>query len=146
MNINTIVLGGNLTSDPKVVTPRPDLMIAEFSIAVNMGHGENKRAAFIRCKAFNKTAELISQNFNKGKAIIVEGCLYQDVWNDKETGKEVRKTGVLVNKFHFVGKREESPSQQAFQQSQQAPQQAPAGYVAPDQAFPQTYGQQNNTY
>lgn len=93
--MNTALLIGNLTRDPELRYTSGGKAIAEFSIAVNKGSGENRTTTFIRCEAWEKTAEYIAERARKGGKVFVEGELKVDTWNDKETGK--RREKMIVN-------------------------------------------------
>lgn len=108
MNINLVVLGGNLTRDVELKYTQSNTAIARFTIANNKkwtsSSGEKKEdVAFIDCTAWGKTAETIAKFFGKGQKIAVTGRLKQEVWNDKEDGKKRSKIGVTVDSFEFVG-------------------------------------------
>jgi single-strand DNA-binding protein len=110
-HINVTLLGGNLTRDPEVRYAASGTAIAQFTIAVNRKWktetGEQKEeVSFIDCVAFGRTAENIAQYFHKGEAILVQGRLKQDRWDDKSTGKPRSKIQVSVDTFHFVTVRE----------------------------------------
>lgn len=119
MNINTVILGGNITRDIELEYTPSGTPVLTFGIAVNKHYttssGEKKeRVLFADCRAWNNQAEVIAQYFSKGKPILVEGEMAQESWDDKETGKKRTKTLVLVNRFHFAGdngKRREAPEE-----------------------------------
>ena len=123
MNLNIVVIGGNLTADPEVKHLPSGTAIAEFTVVINErwksddGNVQEK-AHFIRCHAFGKTAENIAKYFKKGERIIVDGALSQDSWDDKETGKKREKTRVKVSGFQFV---EKGNKPQGDRQEQAAP-------------------------
>ena len=116
MNINRVIIGGNLTRDPEIrVTPQ-GTSVAQFALANNRkfrdaGGNDREEVAFIDCEAWGKTGENIAKFFAKGRPICVEGRLKQDAWEDKQTGQKRTRIKVVVDSFHFVGgKREDSPS------------------------------------
>jgi len=107
VNINQVVLGGNLTRDVEVKYTKSNTAIAQFTIANNKrwvgSNGEKKEdVSFVDCTAWGKTAENIGKFFGKGQKILVTGRLKQDTWTDKEGGKR-SKIGVTVETFEFVG-------------------------------------------
>lgn len=107
MNINIVVIGGNLTADPDTKFLPSGTAATEFTIAVNEtwknGDGvKQEKAHFLRCFTFGKTGENIAKYFKKGNRIIVTGSLSQEAWEDKETGKKREKTRVKVDSFEFV--------------------------------------------
>lgn len=88
MSMNICVFQGNLTRDPEFRTAQTGTSICNFSIAVNSGFGENKKTMYMDCTAFGKQAEIINENFKKGKEILVNGELVLDTWEDKDTGSK----------------------------------------------------------
>jgi single-strand DNA-binding protein len=113
MNLNIVVIGGNLTGDPELKYLPSGSAVAEFTVAINERWKKDDQAQeqthFIRCHAFGKTAENIAKYFKKGERIIVNGGLSQDSWEDKETGKKREKTRVKVSSFEFVEKGNAAP-------------------------------------
>jgi single-strand DNA-binding protein len=87
MNLNIVVIGGNLTGDPELKYLPSGSAVAEFTVAINERWKKDDQAQeqthFIRCHAFGKTAENIAKYFKKGERIIVNGGLSQDSWDDK---------------------------------------------------------------
>lgn len=107
-SINLCILGGHLTRDPEMRYTPSGTPVLEFGLAVNRKWRDQAGAlqeevSFFDCVAFGKTAETINEYFGKGGAIMVEGRLKQESWEDKATGKPRYKVKVIVEKFHFVG-------------------------------------------
>ena len=128
MNINTVIIGGNLTADPEVKYLPSGTAAGEFTVAVNEnwkddGGNKMEKTHFIRCFCFGKTAENIAKYFKKGQRILVEGALAQDAWEDKETGKKREKTRVKVMGFHFIerGEKRDDNERETHQQKRKPP-------------------------
>lgn len=107
-NVNIVVLGGFLTRDPELRYAQSGTAIVNFTVAVNhkwkTESGEEKEeATFTDCTAFGKTAETISQYFRKGGAILIQGRLKQERWEDKKTRQPRSKIAVTVGSFNFCG-------------------------------------------
>ena len=104
---NKVILMGNLTRDVEVRHTAANLAIAKFGLATNRRwktpEGEQREEVmFVDCEAFGKTAEFLSQFFQKGRPILVEGRLKLDQWEDKETKAKRSKHVVVVENFGFV--------------------------------------------
>ena len=118
MNINLTILGGNLTADPEMKYTSANLAICNFSIASNRKWKDKntgqqqEEVSFFRCAAFGRTAETISQYFRKGSAIVIEGRLKQDRWQDRDTGANRSEVKIDVTSFHFVGSKNDSQQEQ----------------------------------
>lgn len=97
---------GNVCADPEVRSTGSGKQVASFSLAVNRP-GKSDETAFLRCEAWEKTAEFIEKYFHKGDPIIIHASVRQDEWDDKETGKKRTALKFVVDRAEFVpgGKR-----------------------------------------
>ena len=107
-SFNKVILMGNLTRDPELRYTQSGSAIANIGIATNRKwkdqNGEQKEeVTYIDVTAFGKTAEVIGQYFQKGRAIHLEGRLKFDQWDDKNTGEKRNKLGVVLERFEFMG-------------------------------------------
>ena len=104
--MNKVILCGNLTKDMdvKIIKGKTkkdnDVIVGRFTLAVNEGYGENKKATFIPVTIFNKTVENLEEFLIKGTKVNVVGRL--DI-NNIET-EEGYKTFVIVvsNKIQLL--------------------------------------------
>ena len=104
MSLNKTTQMGRLVRDPETRYTPSGTAVVSFTIAVDrkfVKEGAKKTADFLKCEAWNKTAETIAKFFCKGKPIIVEGRLEQQEWTDKEGNKKDR-TIIVVESFYFV--------------------------------------------
>lgn len=110
MNLNMVVIGGNLTRDPemKYVGETP---LANFTVAVDRRFSREKKTDFFNCVAWDKTAELIKQYFFKGSQIVVTGRLETRKWQN-EQGENRYATEIRVDTFEFVDKKTEKATDQ----------------------------------
>ena len=96
--MNKVILCGNLVKDMdvKVIKGKTkkddDVIVGRFTLAVNEGYGDNKKATFIPITIFNKTVENLEEYLIKGTKVNVIGRL--DI-NNVET-EEGYKTYVSV--------------------------------------------------
>lgn len=111
--MNNVILLGNLTKDPELTASKSGTSIANITIAVNktiISNGEKQTMTnFFPCTAFGKTAENIAKYFSKGKPILIEGSLQQEVW--ETDGKKNSKIKVVIEKFDFIGTRDATEKQ-----------------------------------
>jgi len=115
-NYNKVLLMGNLTRDPEVRWSG-DTAIASFGMAVNRvwynaNNQKQEEVCFVDLTAFGKTAETLNEYVNKGSPLFVEGRLQFDQWDDRETGAKRSKLKVVVERFQFLGGREDSETGQ----------------------------------
>ena len=84
--------------------------VTEVNLAVDDGWGENKKTAWIGVTIWGATAELAQKAVQKGDRLGISGRLSQDEWEDKATGKKVRKTKVTCDTMTLLSpKRDSSP-------------------------------------
>jgi single-strand DNA-binding protein len=109
-NLNQVILGGRLTSDPELKTTPSGISVTSFTVAINRGRakeGEEQQADFINCTAWRQTAEFVTRYFSKGSSICVLGSIQTRSWTDQEGNKRFA-TEVLVNEVKFVDSKNES--------------------------------------
>ncbi len=98
--INKVILMGRLTRDPELRHTGAGTPVCSFSIAVDNGYGERRQTDFINCVAWNKTAEFVSNYFEKGKMIIVIGRIATRTWEGQD-GKKNYATEVVASEVSF---------------------------------------------
>lgn len=108
MNLNKVLLGGNLTRDPELTFTPKGTAICKCGLAVNRRwrgeDGQDKEeVTFIDVTFWGKTAETVAEHMAKGRPIFIEGRLKLDTWDDKETGQKRYKLHVVAESFQFVG-------------------------------------------
>lgn len=95
LNVNHVILAGNLTRDPELRTLAADRAVANFAIAVNRRfkgpEGDLKEeVTFVEVEAWGRTAEVVGQYLTKGSPCYLEGRLKLDAWVDKDNQKRTR--------------------------------------------------------
>lgn len=110
MAINNVIIEGRLTRDPEIRVAESGASIAKFSVAVDRdipSRDGDKKADFINCIAFNKTAEFIEKWFTKGKGIAVIGRIQTGSYQNKD-GVTVYTTEVVADRVTFpIGGKQE---------------------------------------
>ena len=107
MNVNKIILAGNLTRSPQLSYTPSQTAVVDFGIAVNRKwtsqSGEKKEeVCFVDCRAFGRTAENINKYLEKGRQLFIEGRLTFDSWTAQD-GTKRSKHRVTVESFQFIG-------------------------------------------
>lgn len=110
-NFNKVMLMGNLTRDPELRHLPSGMAVAAMGLAVSRRYKDKdgqtqEETTFVDCDAWGRTGEMISQYFQKGRPILIEGRLRLDEWQDKTTGDKRSKLKVVVENFYFVDSRE----------------------------------------
>ena len=108
-SFNKVILLGNLTRDPELRMTSEGASICKLGLAVGRTYkdregNQREETAFVDVDAFGRQAEVISQYFNKGKPILLEGRLKFDQW-ESSTGEKRNKLKVVLESFSFVGNR-----------------------------------------
>ena len=100
MAFNRIVLQGRTTANIETRETSSGASVANFTLAIDRGFGDDKKTDFIPCVAFGKTAETIIKYVTKGTLILISGSLQTKSWEDKEGNK---RTGfeVVTQEFAF---------------------------------------------
>ena len=115
MSTNIVILSGNMTKNPELKYTSSGKAVANLRIAVNTtyGKGENrkKETTFIDVRVWEKLAENVTHYLQKGSALLVEGSLREDTWEDRETGKKRSKVYVLARGVEFLGGRGDKPTE-----------------------------------
>ncbi len=119
MALNKVILQGRLTADPELKTTPNGTSVVTFTIASDRDYASNgkREADFIRCVAWQKTAEFISTYFEKGKAILVVGRLETRSYAT-QSGEKRQLTEVNVNEVQFIGSKENTDQKQEIAPSE----------------------------
>ena len=103
--INRIVLAGRTTRDIELRNTKSGASVCSFTLAVERNfknkNGERK-ADFISCIAWKKTAEVMSKYVKKGSVIGVDGSIQTRSYDNRD-GQRVYVTEVVVENFSFLG-------------------------------------------
>ena len=110
--LNSVNLQGRLTRDPELREIAGGKKVVSFTLAVDRGKDATD---FIRCVAWDKTAETISTYTHKGDMIVCSGRLSVRPWKDKE-GKNREETNVVVYDVSFCGGRKATEEKPRYQQ------------------------------
>jgi len=101
--LNIVIMKGRLSRDPEVKTTASGTQFARLSIAVDSitKAGEERKADFIPCLAWGKTAEFIGKYFQKGQEILAEGRIQTGSY--ERDGRKVYTTDVVIDRVEFCG-------------------------------------------
>lgn len=105
ININRVILAGNLTRDPDVRYLPSGTPVTSFRLAVNRRFkgksGDVDETCFIDVKVYGKQAESCGEFLSKGRNVLVEGYLRLEQW-DSEGGKRSKHV-VVADRVQFLG-------------------------------------------
>lgn len=136
MNLNTIILAGNLTGPPEMKFTNTGKAVCNFRLANNLKTANTNKTTFIDCVAWEKTAEVANQYLTKGSPVLVEGRLDQEEWEAKD-GQKRSKHVLTVSRLHLFPQTRPSSAEGAAGQDGSGPAASgPAGGTGQDEANP----------
>ena len=106
VNLNRVLLIGNLTKDPELRYTPSGTPVANLRLAVNSSFksqsGERKEeTCYITIVVWSKQAEICNQYLKKGRPIFVEGRLIYRSWEAE--GKTRSTMEVRADRVQFLG-------------------------------------------
>jgi single-strand DNA-binding protein len=113
MNINRVVLTGNLTRDPELRATSGGLSVCKLGVAVNTrrknsdGQWEEKPNYF-RVTVFGRQAESCANYLKKGRAVAIDGRLEWSSWETE--GQKRESIDIIADTVQFLGGRDEAGS------------------------------------
>jgi single-strand DNA-binding protein len=110
MNINRVILTGNLTRDPDVRATPNGLSICKFGIAVNTrrknGDQWEEKANFFRVTVFGRQADTCAQYLKKGRPVAIDGRLEWSTWETE--GQKRESVDIIADSIQFLGGRDDA--------------------------------------
>ena len=116
--MNSVFMIGRLVKDPQVRKTQSGQSVCGFVLAVDRGLSKTKRdeaeqagrptADFPTCQAWGTSADLLERYCHKGSKIAVEGRLQTGSYEDRETGKTIYTTDVVVSRVEFLDSKSQS--------------------------------------
>jgi len=104
-NFNRVIIAGHLGGDPESRESGP----TRFSIAVadrwKDGNGEKQeRTNWFQVAAWNGVADS-AKKLRKGSAVLIEGSLRLNEWEDRETGEKRSRVEIVASSIVFLSKK-----------------------------------------
>lgn len=105
MNLNKVIIVGNLTRDPETRTTPSGQSVSNFGVATNRFYNDaqgqkQKQTEFHNVVAWGKLAEIAKQYLTKGKSVMVEGRLQTRSWQGPDNIKKFR-TEIIAEKMQL---------------------------------------------
>ncbi|MBB04099.1 MAG: single-stranded DNA-binding protein [Pseudooceanicola sp.] len=125
-DLNLCQFIGRLGQDPEIKYLPSGKAVANFSIAVGAKWKDKQtgqpqeHTEWVKCDAFERTAEIIGEYLRKGSRVYVSGSWRTRKWTD-QGGTDHYTTSLRINQMQML-----DPPQQSQQGQAQAQQQAPA--------------------
>ncbi len=107
-DINSVVIAGNLTSEPTFRRTTNGTPVANFCIACNRKFKDSsgqwrENVCFIGVVAWHKLAESCCEFLSKGSAVLVEGELQSRSWKS-EDGSSSQVVEIKARRIQFLNK------------------------------------------
>ena len=111
MNLNKVILAGNLTRSPELRYTPSGVAVAMFDMATSHArvgeHGERKEETeFHHILAFGKLAETSAEYLSRGSLALVEGRLRTRSWENE--GIKRYRTEIIAERIQFGPRRQEA--------------------------------------
>src|SRR5271168_2915172 len=112
-SVNKVILLGNVGKDPEFKVLPSGQGVANFSIATSERYKDKggewqDRTEWHNLVAYAKLAEILRDYVKKGSKLYVEGRITTRSWDDKETGKKVYRTEIVVSEISLLSSAEGS--------------------------------------
>ena len=109
--MNKVILMGRLTKAPEIKYLQDDnkTAMARYTLAVDRRYGKDRerKADFISCVTFGKSAEFAQKYLHKGMRIVIGGRISTGNYKDKD-GKMIYTTDVIVEEHEFAQNKDNS--------------------------------------
>ena len=119
MDLNKVMLIGNLTRDPETRTTPGGATVTSFGIATNLvwtdqaGQRQSK-PEFHNIVAWRKLGEICAQYLKKGNKIYLEGRIQTREW-EAQDGTKRNRTEVVADNMIMLGSRDGSTGGGSYQ-------------------------------
>jgi single-strand DNA-binding protein len=106
MNINKLLLTGNLVADPELTDTKNGKSLVKVALATNDSYltesGEREPVTnFVDLQLWGKSAESLAKHGKKGQELLIEGEIRQERWTDKQGANHSRLV-VQVDSWQFT--------------------------------------------
>src|SRR5947209_9792783 len=123
MNINRVILTGNLTRDPEMRGTPGGVSICKFGIAVNTRRKNNEgqweeKPNFFKVTVFGRQADSCYQYLKKGRPVAIDGRLEWSTWENE--GQKRESIDIIADTVQFLGGRDDAGNGNGFSSSARA--------------------------
>ena len=106
-SVNKTILLGNVGKDPEVKSTNGGTLVATLSLATSDRYKDKQgemqeQTEWHNLVAYARGAEIIRDYVKKGSKLYVEGKIRTRSWDDKETGKKVYRTEIVVGDISLL--------------------------------------------
>ena len=99
--MNKVIISGNLTKDMEVNVTKKDILVGKFTVAVQIGYGDNSKTQFYPVVLFGNRVESLQKYLLKGAKVLIDGQIdYNSIQNDEGDWKNYFQ--VIVNDLEIL--------------------------------------------
>lgn len=118
MDLNKVMIIGNVVRDPELRTTPGGQNVSSFSVATNLvwkdaSGARQEKAEFHNVVAWRRLAEISSQYLKKGSKVYIEGRLQTRSWDDPNGVKRYR-TEIIADNMIMLDRAGSSQDSQSF--------------------------------
>ena len=111
MNINRVVMTGNLTHDPELRSTGTGTPVCNLRLACNTRRKDASgewvdKPNYFDITVWGAQGENCATYLSKGRPVAVDGRLEWREWEDKETGAKRQATDIIADSVQFLGSRD----------------------------------------
>lgn len=108
--MNKVIAIGRLGREPELSYTANGKAVTKFSVATDIGYGDNKQTEWLNVVTWERLAESCAQYLAKGSQVYLEGELRTHSWDDKKSGEKKYRTEVTAREVKFLdSKRDREP-------------------------------------
>jgi single-strand DNA-binding protein len=98
---------GRLAADPESRFTTNGTQVANFTLCVDSGYGENKKTEFARIVVWSKLAEICANYLKKGSLCMIQGEMQTRQWEDQQ-GQKKYTTEIVAKEMKMLDRKSES--------------------------------------
>jgi single-strand DNA-binding protein len=127
-NFSSLTIMGHLGRDCEAKTVGASTVV-EFSVAVTRKRKDHESTTWFRCAFWGERAAKVSQWLNKGKAVMVQGELFERTY--QKDGQDRKSLEVEVRELVLLGDGRKEHDQHGAEAAPAARQPDPGRYIPP---------------
>jgi len=120
--VNKVLLLGNVGKDPEIASTNGGTLVAKLSLATSERFKDKQgewqdRTEWHNLVAYARGAEILRDYVHKGSKLYIEGRLTTRSWDDKESGKKIYRTEIVVGDISLLSDSGRSGKAASYQRS-----------------------------
>lgn len=121
--MNKTIVTGRWTKDIDCKALESGKFLSKCSLAVDDGYGDKKQTYFFDVEMWGKTAENVANHSGKGRKVLIEGRIKQDLW--EKDGQKYSAVRIIAENVEFLDYKDNGNSNESGNDSQPSDNNAP---------------------